>query len=82
MSGALSSLGFLRKLTWQDVLLVLVVLVLARLLALLVGRGLGRLAERVSPHLRLAILRTAPLARLALDLAAVAVIVPMLGAVQ
>jgi len=68
----------MRKLTWQDVLLVLAVLLLARLLVLLVRWTVQRTAEKMPPHLRLAILRVAPLTRLLIDVAAIAIVVPIL----
>jgi small-conductance mechanosensitive channel len=68
----------MRKLTWQDVLLVLAVLLLARLLVLLVRWAVQRTAEKIPPHLRLTILRVAPLARLLIDVAAIAIVVPIL----
>jgi len=68
----------MRKLTWQDVLLVLAVLLLARLLVLLVRWAVQRTAEKIPPHLRLTILRVAPLTRLLIDVAAIAIVVPIL----
>ena len=67
-----------RKLLWQDVLLVLAVLVLARLIVWLARRLILRFAEQVPPRFRLSVLRTIPVARFLIVLGAVVVIVPML----
>ena len=68
----------IRKLFWQDVLLVVGVVVLARLLAFLIQRLILRFAEHVPPRLRLAVLRTLPIIRLLIGIGAVVVIVPIL----
>jgi small conductance mechanosensitive channel len=78
MTDAGHQLGFLRELTWSHVLLVLVVLVGSRVLALAVAGTVRRAAESASPHRRLLILRTAPLARLLIWIAAIAIIIPVL----
>ena len=78
MHESLNAWGLMRKLTWQDVLLVLAVLVLARLLVLLVRLVVRRTAEKLPPHLRLTILRVTPVARLLIDVGAVAVVVSIL----
>jgi len=78
MHESLNAWGLMRRLTWQDVLLVLAVLLLARLLVLLVRWTVQRTAEKMPPHLRLAILRVAPLTRLLIDVAAIAIVVPIL----
>src|SRR6266436_1980525 len=67
MNAAGHSLGFLRELTWGDVLLVLAVRWIVR-----------RAAESAPSHRRLVILRTAPLARLVIGIAGIAIIVPIL----
>jgi small-conductance mechanosensitive channel len=78
MDEAGHPLGLLRELTWSHVLLVLVVLVGCRLLVLSV-RGLVRHAAASAPsHRRLLILRVAPLARLVIWIAGIAIIVPVL----
>ena len=78
MHESLNAWGLMRNLTWQDVLLVLAVLILARVLVLLVRWAVRHTAEKLPPHLRLTILRVAPLARLLIDVAAVAIVVPIL----
>ena len=78
MSEHLNAWSIVRTLFWQDVLLVLGVLVLARLLAFLVRRVILRFAEHVPPRWRLSVLRTLPVARLLIGIGAVVVIVPML----
>lgn len=78
MNEAGARLGFLRELTWSDVLLVVVVLVGCHLLALLVRRIVRRAAESAPSHRRLLILRAAPIARLLIGIASVAIIIPLL----
>lgn len=78
MNESLNAWGLLRKLTWQDVLLVLAVLLLARLLISFVLWGLRHTAEKVPPRLRLNILRLAPISRLLIGFGAVVIIVPIL----
>ncbi len=77
MTESLGDLGIFRKLTWQDVLLVLAVLLLAHMLAVLVRSALRNLAEKV-PSRRLAILRLTPILRLVVRIGAAFVIVPIL----
>ena len=78
MNEGISTLGFLRKLDWSDILLVVAVLVLAWVLAAVVRWALRRAAEKVWPRLRLSILRVVPVARLAIGVGALVVIVPIL----
>jgi len=78
MHESLNAWGLMRKLTWQDVLLVLAVLLLARLLVLLVRWAVRHTAEKLPPRLRLTILRVPPIARLLIDVGAIAIVVPML----
>ncbi len=78
MSDIVNALGFLKKLTWENMLLVLAILVMARLLVIFVRWAVRRSAEKASPRLRLAILRVSPLARLLIDLLAIVIIVPIL----
>ncbi|MBZ5522981.1 MAG: mechanosensitive ion channel family protein [Acidobacteriia bacterium] len=67
----------LQKLVWEDVLVILGVLVAAHLLIVVAQRLLRHTAERARPGLRLSILRAIPLVRLLIRLAALAVIVPI-----
>ena len=78
MNENVSAWGLLRKLAWQDVCLSLAILLLTALLLFIIKVTLRRLAEKVSPHRRLAILRVVPIVRLLIKIAAVAVIVPIL----
>ena len=78
MNEAGHHLGFLRELTWSHVLLVLVVLVGCSLLVLAVRRIVRRAAESAPSHRRLLILRMAPLARLLIGIAGIAIIIPIL----
>src|SRR5271167_517992 len=71
-------LSFLRELTWSHVLLVIVVLISCRLLVLAVRRIVHRAAESAPSHRRLLIWRLAPIIRLLIWIAGIAVIVPLL----
>ena len=78
MSDSLNLWGFLRNLTWEHVVIILAVLVLARVLVILVRWAVRKAAEKASPRLRLTILRAPPILRLLIDLASIAIIVPIL----
>ena len=78
MNEHLNAWSMVRRLFWQDVLLVLGVLVLARLMAFIIRRLICRLAERVPPRFRLSVLRLLPVARLLIGLGVISVIVPVL----
>lgn len=78
MSDHLNAWKLLEELLWQDVLLVVAVLILARLLVLVVRWALVHIAERVPPGMRLTVLRLSPISRLLIDIGAVVVIVPIL----
>jgi small-conductance mechanosensitive channel len=71
-------MGFLRELTWGHLLLVIAVVVGCRLVILGMRRIVHRAAESAPSHRRLLILRMAPLARLAIGLASIALVVPIL----
>lgn len=77
MTESLGGLEIFRKITWQDMLLILAVLLLAHALAALVRSSLRKLAEKV-PSRRLAILRLTPILRLVVRIGAAFVIVPIL----
>lgn len=76
--GQTEAWDFFQPLTWQDVLLVLAVVVAAKLLSTGVRWLLSNAAERARPRLRLSILRFIPIARLVFGTAAVVVAVPIL----
>jgi small conductance mechanosensitive channel len=78
MSDTTHELDILRELTWAQVLLVLAVLVGCRLLIGIVRWLVGRTAESAPSHLRLLILRAAPIARLLIGIAGISIIVPIL----
>jgi small conductance mechanosensitive channel len=73
-----SQLGFLRALTWGHALLIAAVVLGCSLLILLVRALVRRAAERAPSHRRLLILRAAPVARLFIGLAGLAIIIPVL----
>jgi small-conductance mechanosensitive channel len=66
--------GLLRKLTWQDAVLVLAVLLVAHVLVSLMQWILRHMAEKASPHWRLGILRTVPMARLLIRTGAIVLV--------
>ena len=70
--------GILRKLSWEDALLVLGTLVAARLAVAIVQWVIRHLAERAPARLRLFVLRLLPISRLLIGLIAITVIVPIL----
>lgn len=78
MNEAGRHMGFLRELTWSHVLLVIAVLIGYSLLVQLVRRIVRYAAESAPPHRRLLILRTAPIVRLLIGIAGIAIIVPLL----
>ena len=67
----------LKKATWNDVLPVAGILVLAWFLAVLVQWMIRHAAEKAPARFRLAILRGVPLARLSIGIGAIIVIVPV-----
>jgi len=70
--------GFLRKLSWEDMLLVLGVLVLAGIIATVIRWSMRHLSEKVPVKPRLLILRFVPISRLLVAIAAIVIIVPIL----
>ena len=74
----LNAWSVLRKLIWQDLLLILGVVVLARLISIITRWLMVGLSEKLSPRWRLYILRTLPITRLFIAMGAVVVIVPIL----
>ena len=78
MNEAGQHLGFLRDLTWSNILVVLAVLISCRLLVMAVRWIVRRAAESAPSHRRLLILRMAPIARLLIWIAGIAIIVPLL----
>lgn len=70
--------SMLRKVIWQDALLILAVFILARFVSFVIRWLISRLAEKSSPHLRLLILRSLPIVRFLVGVGAVVVIVPIL----
>lgn len=69
---------FLRDLTWSHILLVVVILASCLLLVLAVDRIVRHAAESAPSHRRLFILRLAPIVRLLIWVAGIAIIVPLL----
>ena len=67
----------LRPLSWQNLLTVLAVFLLASLTAFLFRKIARRLADKAPSRLRLSILRIIPITRLLIGIAAVVIIVPI-----
>ncbi len=78
MTEKLDTWGVLRKLSWEDALLVLGTLVLVWLAATIIRWAIRHLAEKAPARLRLFILRLLPISRLLIGIGAVVVIVPIL----
>ena len=78
MFDSAHSLGFLRELVWQDILLILAVLIASRLLVVVARQAIRRIAEIVPARRRLLVLGVEPKVRLLIDLGAVLVILPVL----
>jgi small conductance mechanosensitive channel len=78
MSDMGHGLDFLRELMWQDVLLVLAILVLSRLLVQLARWTVRGLADFVPGRMRPAVLRVSPKIRLLIDIGTLLVILPIL----
>ena len=78
MNDSVNAWGILKKLSWEDVFLVLGALVLAWLAAAVIRWIIRHLAEKAPARLRLFILRLLPVSRLLIGVAAVVVIVPIL----
>jgi small conductance mechanosensitive channel len=78
MTDAIRELVAFRSLTWQHVLIVLAVLVGARALVEVIRRVVRRAAESAPSHRRLLFLRLAPIAKVLIGIAAIAIIIPVL----
>ncbi|HEX9390891.1 MAG TPA: mechanosensitive ion channel domain-containing protein [Usitatibacteraceae bacterium] len=78
MNEGIGNLEILRKLDSSDLLRVVAVLVLAWLVAAVLRWALRSIAEKVTPRLRLPILRVVPVVRLMIGIGAAAVIVSVI----
>ena len=78
MNENLNAWSVLRKLSWQEVCLILGVLVLTQLVTVIIRWFARHLAEKVPPRLRLSILRVLPVIRLLIGIGAIVIIVPIL----
>ena len=72
------ALGILKKLTWDDMFLVLAVVVSAWLIASITRRAIRYAAEKVPARFRLVVLRFLPVSSLIIAIAATVAIVPIL----
>ncbi len=78
MNTNLDAWGLLSDTTWRHVALAVLVLALARVLTFVTRWAIQAAAHRAQPRLRLLILRFSPVSRLIIDLAAIAIVVPIL----
>ena len=78
MTEHFNAWSILRKLFWQDLLLILTVFVLARLISLVIRWIIIHFAEKAHPRFRLLLLRFLPIVRLLVGIGAVMVIVSIL----
>src|SRR5437773_5288193 len=78
MRDGIQTLKFLQNLVWQDLLLILVIIIVSRVLIIFFRWLIGRAAEQAHAGTRLAILRWAPVARLTIEIATVAMIILVL----
>ena len=69
---------FFQPLTWDHVIVVSAIFASARLLGALIRRLFGQLAEKGPPRLRMTLLRSSPILRLLIGVAAVVLVVPIL----
>jgi small conductance mechanosensitive channel len=77
MPDSAHALGFLREMVWQDIVLVLAILVASRFLVLGARRAVRFLAEVVPARWRLPVLRFSPKLRLLIDAGTLAIILPV-----
>lgn len=77
MNQALDAWRHIERLTWEHVLLVAAVVVVARVLSMVIRRSIRRAAERAAPRFRLSILRAMPVVQLVVVIGAVIVAVPI-----
>lgn len=78
MNDASAHINFLQSLTWSHILLAAAVLIACQILVQLVRLAVRRAAATAPPHRRLLILRAAPIARLLIGVAGIAIIIPLL----
>lgn len=77
MQANVLGLNFLRELVWQDILLVLAILIASRLVILGARAAMRGLAEAVPQRRRLMVLRFSPKVRLIIEIGTVLVILPI-----
>ena len=78
MNDAAIHVNFLRELNWTSAALIAVVLLSCRLLIFFIRRMVRHFAESSPSHLRLLILRLAPIDRLFISIAGIAMIIPII----
>ncbi len=78
MPDAIHSLSYLRDLVWQDLALILAIVIVSRVMILMVRWLIRRAAEAAPSAARLAILRFAPKARVVIEIASIAIILPIM----
>ena len=78
MNEPVTAWGIVRRLSWEDALRVVGVLVSAGVSAAMLRWAIRQLAEKAPPRLRLMTLRFLPLSRLVIGIGAIVVMVPIL----
>lgn len=78
MTDAAHAFGYLRELVWQDLLLILAIVLGSRLLIGIVRWIIRRAAENGPSGVRLSILSLAPKARVVIEIATIALVLPIL----
>lgn len=78
MTGMSHGLSFLRELVWQDLALILLIIVCARILILALRWTIRQVAECAPSRMRLWILALSPKARLAIDVLTILTVLPIL----
>src|SRR5882724_162741 len=78
MTDAVHTFTYLRELVWQDLVVILAIVVASRILVLVMRWAIRRVAENGPASLRLRILGVAPKVRVIVEIGTIAVILPIL----
>jgi small conductance mechanosensitive channel len=78
MNNAVQTWASIRELVWQDILTIIAIIIASRILVVAVRWSIRQLAENGPARMRLKILRFSPRARVVIDIAAIAAILPII----
>ena len=78
MTQSIDAWGIIRKLSWQDALFIAAILLLAHLVTTIIRWLVLKLSKKSPPRLRLYVLASLPLLRLAIGIGTAALIIPIL----